>query len=357
MEAVPTGAAVPRSGTRVTVAMFGDSVTESAILPDFLKLGLVPQLSGAVTSLGFAPGGIGLIPSVPFRWRLNAAAPIGQPMPTNGWLTLGFGASSPDFDGPSGFSDLTTSPLATATVTVSDPDVEILYTSTDVHSPFEVTSAGRTWTIDSYRAGPTIDTGTRIELPAGRHQVTVHGPSSGTLLFEGGIFQRPVPPGKVGVQIDNLGHTGGFPWDDFFPRQQQWIGEERYDISVLMWGYIAEAVPASVLAGNYLPNLIARANVAREHGGTCVIVAPTPLAAPPSSVNRVSQLDRTAARQGHCLYSTVLTHLWSSPAAARRRGLVIADGIHPTAAGYKLISHALAPVIATLVREHVRKVG
>jgi hypothetical protein len=336
--------------------MFGDSVTESTFIPDFLKLGLVPQLSQDVTSLGSAPGGIGLIPSAPFRWRLNAAAPIGLPMPTNGWLTLGFGPS-PDLDGPSGFSDLTTWPQATATVTVSDPDVEILYTSTHVHSPFEVTSAGRTWTIDTYRAGATIDTGTRIELPAGRHQVTVHGPSSGTLLFEGGIFQRPVPPGKVGVEIDNLGHTGGFPWDDFFPRQQQWIGEERYDISVLMWGYIAEAVPASVLAGNYLPNLIARARVATEHGGTCVIVAPTPLAAPQESVDRVSQLDRTAAGQGHCIYSTVLTHLWSSPAAARRRGLVIADEIHPTAAGYKLIAHALAPVIAKLVRAHVGKVG
>jgi hypothetical protein len=350
----PSAAASRPPGTRVTVGMFGDSVTESAITPDFMKNGLVPQLSRAVTALGFAPGGVGLVPAVPRRWTFNAATAIGYgPIPTNGWLTLGVGPSSPDFDGPSGYSDLAISPLATATPTVTDPDVEILYTSTGIHCRFTVTAAGRSWTIDTFRSGPAIDTGTSIELPPGHHTVTVHGPSSGALLFEGAVVQRPVQPGKVQVEIDNLGHTGLLPWGDFFPRQQQWISQERYDISVLMWGYIAEAVGGQQLAGHYLPDLIARARTAREHGGACLVVAPTPLEAPQSSINLVSNLDRTAARVGHCMYSTVLTHLWSSPAAAKRRGLVIADGIHPTAAGYTLIAHALAPVIAKLVRAHL----
>ena len=55
-----------------------------------------------------------------------------------------------------------------------------------------------------------------------------------------------------------------------------------------------------------------------------------------------------------CTYTTVLAHLWSNANTAEQRGLVLADGFHPTAAGYKLIAAALAPVIAQMIQAHLR---
>jgi phospholipase/lecithinase/hemolysin len=88
--------------------------------------------------------------------------------------------------------------------------------------------------------------------------------------------------------------------------------------------------------------------------GACLIVQPTPTIAPPSGVALVSNLDRTVARRAGCTYTTVLAHLWSSPAAGEKRGLVLIDGIHPTAAGCKLMARTLAPVIARMIRARPR---
>ena len=351
--AAPAAAASGRPATRrVTVAVFGDSVVESTLIPNFLQQGLVPQLSRDVWSLGFAPGGIGLIPAAKFRWHFNKDAAIGSPVPPNGWLTLGFGPLPDGFDGPSGYSALAISPRASATVTVSDPEVEVLYTSTSIQCSFNVTAAGQAWTIETFRHGPLTDTGTWITLPAGRHELTIHGPSCGQLLFDGVVARRPVQPGMVQVEVDDLGHGGGFPSIQFGSRIQQALIGQRYDISVFLFGYLAEDVPG--LAKLYLRSVTGRAHIAREHGGACLIVEPTPVAAPQSAVAKISGLDRTVARRDGCRYTTVLAHLWSNATTAEKRGLVLVDGFHPTAAGYTLIAHALAPVIAQMVRAHVQ---
>ncbi|HEY5316567.1 MAG TPA: hypothetical protein VIJ20_01210 [Solirubrobacteraceae bacterium] len=352
--AASTAAAARRPGTRVTVAVFGDSVTESLLVRNFLTEGLVPQLSRAVTSLGFAAGGIGLIPAATFRWHFNAWAALGTgPIPKNGWATVGYGAT-PGYDGPSGYSALASSPLASATAAVSDPDLEILYTSTNVPCSFTVSAAGRTWTIDTFHPGPAIDTESPLELPVGRHELTIHGPNCGALSFDGIVAERPVPPGQVQVEVDGLGHTGEFPSLHFAPRVQQSLIDQRYDISVFLYGYIGEAVGGPAVSALYLKAMIARTRIAREHGGACLIVEPTPIAVPRSAVSLVSRLDRTAARREGCRYTTVLGNLWSNAATAVRRGLLLVDGIHPTAAGDKLIAHALAPVVAQMVRAHLR---
>ncbi|MDQ6849287.1 MAG: SGNH/GDSL hydrolase family protein [Actinomycetota bacterium] len=345
-----SAAASRRPGTRVTVALFGDSVTESLLVPNFVQYGLAPQLDGAESSLGFGAGGVGLIPAAPFRWHFNAWAPFDSGRnPKNGWLTLGYG-TSPAYDGPSEYSAVTTSPLASATVTMSDPEVEILYTSTSLHCPFTVTSAGQTWTIDTFGPGPATDTGTPLVLPPGRHQLTIHGPSCGALWFDGVVAQRPVPPGQVQVEVDNLGHSGRLPWDGLTSHVQQSLTDQRYDISIFLYGYIGEVVGGHALSSQYLAAMTARARIARANGGVCLIVAPTPLPVPASAVTQVARLDRTVARRAHCTYTTVLAHLWSSPAVGERRGLVLVDGIHPSAAGYKVIAHALAPIVAQMVR-------
>jgi hypothetical protein len=324
------------------------------LVPNFLQNGLAPQLSRAESPLGFAPGGAGLIPAAPFRWHFNRWVGFGLgALPKTGWLMVGYG-TTPALDGPSEYSAVTTSPLASATTTVSDPQVEVLYSSTDLHCPFTVNSAGRTWTIDTFRPGPNTDTGTALVLPPGRHELTIHGPSCGVLLFEGIVARRPVAPGQVQLEVDNLGHSGKLPWDGFTPSVQQSLLDQRYDISVLLYGYLGEIVGDKTVSAMYLNAVTARARLARANGGACLIVAPTPLPVPRSTVTMVSDLDRTAARRAGCLYTTVLTHLWSSPAAAERRGLVLVDGIHPGAAGDKLIAHALAPVVAQMVRARLR---
>lgn len=352
---MPAAVASRRPGTRVTVALFGDSVTESLLVSNFLQEGLAPQLSRAESSLGFEAGGVGLIPAAPFRWHFNRWAAYGTgPIPKNGWLTLGYGIA-PGYDGPSAYSAVATSPLASASVAVSDPEVEILYTSTTLHCPVRVSAAGRTWTIDTFRPGPATDVGTPLKLPAGRHELTIHGSSCGVLSFEGAVARRPVPAGQVQVEVDNLGHSGKLPWADFGPRVQQSLIDQRYDISVFLYGYLGEVVGAQALSAPYLSVMMARAHIARARHGACLIVEPTPLPVPPSAVTMVSRLDRTVARRAGCAYTTVLAHLWSSPATAERRGLVLVDGIHPTPAGYKLIAHALAPIVAQMVRVRLRQ--
>jgi hypothetical protein len=356
--AVPAPAAgatnTTKSGTRVTVALFGDSVTESYLVPTYLRNGLAPQLARDESAFGFVPGGVGLIPAAPYRWHFNAWKAYGTgSLPENGWATIGYGLT-PGYDGPSAYSALTVSPLASATVAVSDPDLEVLYTSTNLHCAFTVTAAGRTWTLDTYRPGAAVDTEAPIELPPGQHRLTVHGPGCGLLSFDGVVAHRPVQAGRVQLEVDNLGHSGKLPWLDFNPRVQQSLIDQRYSISVFLYGYIGELLGNHSLTAPYVRDLTARARIARKHHGACLIVQPTPIAVQPSAVTLVSHLDRTIARRAGCTYTTALAHVWPSAAVGERRGLLFVDGIHPTAAGYKLITHALAPVVARIARAQLQ---
>jgi hypothetical protein len=346
--------AAPRPGTRVTVALFGDSVTESLLVPDYLNNGLAPQLARAESSFGFRPGGVGLVPAAPFRWHFNRWIGFGSgPVPANGWLMIGYGLSAA-LDGPSEYSAVATSPQASATVAISDPEVDVLYSSTDAHCPFTVTAAGHTWSIDTFAPGPPTDAASTLELPRGRHELTVHGPSCGALWFDGVVAHRPAPTGQVQVEVDSLAHSGKLPWDGFTSRVQQSLIEQHYNVSVLLYGYIGEVVGGQSISGKYLKAVTARARIARMHGGACLIVAPTPLPVPRKTISLVSKLDRSAAQRGGCTYTTVLEHLWSSPASAERQGLVLVDGIHPSTAGYKVIARALAPVVAKMVHARLR---
>jgi hypothetical protein len=350
----PAALSSPRPGTRVTVALFGDSVVESLLVPNYLQNGMAAQIAHAESSLGFATGGVGLVPAAPFRWHFNRWIGFGSgPIPPSGWLMIGYGLAAA-VDGPSEYSAVTTSPLASATVAVSDPEVQVLYSSTNLHCPFTVTAAGKTWAIDTFRAGPATDTSTTLALPPGRHELTVHGPSCGVLWFDGVVARRPVSAGQVQVEVDNLGHSGKLPWDGFTSRVKQSLIDQRYDISVFLYGYIGEVVGGRAISAKYVSTLTDRARIARAYGGACLIVAPTPIVAPRATVTMVANLDRGAARRGGCTYTTVLAHLWSSPAVAERRGLLLVDGVHPTTAGYKLIAHVLAPIVTQMVRARVR---
>jgi hypothetical protein len=351
LASAPAASGLAMVGKRVTVALFGDSVTEGLAIPNFLTEGLAPQLSRDERAFGFLPGGAGLIPAAPFRWHFNSAVSYGTgPSPSEGWTTVGDGFR-PGFDGPSGYSAWAFSPLATATVSVTDPDLKVLFNSTPVPCTFIVSAADRTWTLETYRPGPSFDAMASIRLPPGEHELTVHGSDCGFLSFDGVIAQRPVPPGRVQMEVDNLGHAAQLEWFDLHPRVERAILDQHYDISVFLYGYLTEALnPGRQFSTTYLDTMITRARIARAHGGACLIVEPTPIDAPPSAVTHVSRLDRTVARRAGCSYTTVLAHLWPSWSSAEKRGLILVDGVHPTARGYKLIAHALAPLIAGIAR-------
>jgi hypothetical protein len=343
-------------GKRVTVAVFGDSVTEGYTVPNFLRDGFIPQLARAVQGFGFSPGGVGLVPTSPARWRLSAwTAPGLGPLPPNGWWLVGTSVLS-GADGPSGYSAIAASPSAYAWVTVADRDVSIIYTTTSAHTSFTVTAAGRSWTISTYRPGTQIDAEANLVLPPGRHRLTIHGPATGLLAFDGAIVHRPVPLGQTQVEVDNLGHAGKLPETDLKPRVIQSVLGQHYNVSVLMYGFLAEQVISrGSLARAYATALLTRARLARLGGGSCLIVAPTPLPVPKSAVNIVAGIDRTVARQSGCQYTTALTHLWASPLDAENRGLVLVDDVHPSAAGYRLMVGALAPIVVNMVRAQLRQ--
>jgi lysophospholipase L1-like esterase len=361
--AIGTGAVAPAAagtqpsaqpGTRITVAMFGDSVTESILIPNYLTEGLAPQVSRDLVPFGYVQGGAGLMPAAPYRWHYNKWVSYDTgPTPKTGWTTIGDGLRA-GFDGPSGYSAVATSPLATATATVTDPDLQVLFTSTGAPCVFTVNVAGQTYPIETYRPGLNYDVAYPIVVPPGRHLMTIHGPNCGLLEFDGVIAQEPVPPGKVQVEVDNLGHAAKLPWVDFQPRVQQLLKTEQYNVSVFLYGYLADLFVKGRLPPEYVDAMVARAKIARMHGGVCLVVAPTPLDASASQVTQTAVLDRLVAKRGGCRYTTVLSHLWGTPASAEHQGLLLIDGVHPTAKGYTLIAKALAPVIAGLVKAQLQ---
>jgi len=349
----PAGAA----GRRVTIAVFGDSVAEAYDVPDFLERGLVPQIETAIVGGGFERGGVGLIPVTPFRWHFNHYVPVSLgPPPADGWLLIGYGLAGTD--GPSGYSGLASTPAASATVPISDPLVGVLYTKSAAAGPFTVTAGNQTWTIDGHSSGPPAPAETWLTMPAGARSITVHGPTSGTLLFDGVVGRRPVGAGRVQVEVDNLGHMAHLLGRDFSTRVAASLTEQGYDVSVFLGGYLSEllaaAQPGSYRENQYASALREHAALVRAYGGRCLIVDPSPLPVPAGIAGRYAEIDRRSATQDGCAYSDAISRLWN-PATSVRRKLTLTDDIHPTAAGYRLIVRALLPELETLVREVARR--
>jgi len=337
----------------VTIGVFGDSVAEAYTVPDFLKRGLVPQIGDAMVAAGFERGGVGLIPVTPFRWQFNHYVPYTvHPTPADGWLLIGYGLAGTD--GPSGYSGLASSPTATATAPINDPLVGVLYTKNTSSGRFTVTAGSATWTIDAHSTGPPTPAETWLQMPRGVRSITVHGPTSGTLLFDGVVGRRPVGAGRLQVEVDNLGHQAHLLGRDLSPRVLGSLTEQRYDISVFLGGYLSELLAASESGIGqeiqYLTALRERSGLVKAYGGRCLIVDPSPIPVPARISARYAAIDRRAAAENGCGYTPALSHLWRS-ATSVGRGLTLADDIHPTAAGYRLIARALRPVLERLVRD------
>ena len=359
--AVPdVGAAVPdleATGVPrpVTIAVFGDSVVESATFPGYLRYGLIPELRTHLgQTAGLVLGGEGFVPAYPLRWTFHGGVSPGNgpPGPT-GWLVSGYGSRVPGRDGLSGYSAITRSSRASATTAIDAPYIDVLFDRSAAAGVFTVTAGGRTFVIDAHGSGRPTPAERWIAVPASARAVTVHGPRSGVLTFDGVIVRGRIPAGRIGVEVENLGHSGHYLATDSSPGNLAAIRAEGFDISVFMASYkreldaAAASDPATSQAA-YARELRERVGLARSTGGACLIAAPSPLPVPAAISSAFDAIDRAVASADGCTYTTALSDLWS-PSSAVETGMTIVDGIHPAAAGYRLIARALAPILAGLV--------
>jgi hypothetical protein len=344
-------------GPRVTIALYGDSVVEGYTVPNFLTDSLSPLLEDGLVSAGFSRGGTGLIPATPFRWKLKKNFVIGGlgSQPAGGWLLNGFGTQT-GLNGPSGYSARAVSPLATATAPIDSQTVAVLYTKYAGGPSFTASAGGQTWQISTNSTGPAQPTELWLNIPAGATTLTITGPASGQFIFDGAIDRQPVAPGTVQTEIEDLGHMGHLLGQDLTQLVQESIVQQRFAVSVFMGGYLyieeANSQNATRRAKEYLSNLRKYVNLIRTYGGKCLIASPTPLPAPPALVARFDEIERSVAKVGGCTYTSALTHLWVAKTSIQKK-LTLVDGIHPTAAGYRLIVKALMPALKKLVRASV----
>jgi hypothetical protein len=271
----------------------------------------------------------------------------------------GFSAKVPGPDGPSGYSAIAVSPEVSATAPIDGPDVAVLFTKYAGAGVFTVTAGSQTYSINAGSSGPPTPSQQWITVPPDAHSITIHGPASGSLIFDGVIVRGPVTPGHIGVEVENLGHMGHRLSQDSAPRILASLLQQRFDISIFLNAYIWEFAAVGggkSYAGGYAAELRKRISLVRSYGGLCLIADPSPLPLTPSVVARFAQINRQVAHEQGCAYTSALAHLWN-PATAVKTGMTLIDGVHPRAPGYRLMAQALLPELVKLVRQRVRTRG
>ena len=358
----PTPARAAAPGQRVSIAVVGDSIVESFLPSGLIRRGLNEQLQSALAARGFRSGGAGLQAVSPFRWKFDDwATELEGPLSPSRWLIAGAGGL-PAPDGPSGYSAIAIAPQRTARLDVSDPLVAILYTTTSRSSPFTVRAGTRTWTIDAFAAGTPRPAQAWLELPAGARRVTVSGPARGQLILSGAVERAPLPASGIQVEVSNLGHAGRPPFPPIGPRALRSFTQQRYDIVLFLWSFVAEAITQGVpnpdaVTREYERTLVARARAARAGGSVCAIADGAPTLVRAALHAQFQRIHQRISRATGCHWIRALRGVWKSSEAARRAHLVTADGAHPTVAGYRRYAQLLAPALAPLIRARARHPG
>jgi hypothetical protein len=330
------GAATARAEP-LTIAVIGDSVAEGLHLPDARTAAPAGALRAELRRRGLRSTATGFVAANPhpqnFVWR-------------GSWAFEGYGLHSRSPDGASGYTAVG-GPGDSATATVRGDRVAILYTRTPEGATFPVTVDGRRHELDGHAPRPTVAR-RWLRLPRGRARVVVWGPPRGELRFTG-LLARSA---RDDVEVLGLAHGGRRALQDTGPRHRAALRLLGVDVGVLMFGIIeglgehwnALADPM----GELRRGLERRAAMVRETG-RCVIVPPMPTDLPAPIHRAVLAAEAAAARRARCTLRRVLDRVWE-PGAARGAGLLLGDGFHPTAAGYRLVARRLAQAIAPELR-------
>jgi hypothetical protein len=341
------------------IGLTGDSIVEDGGVTS--TSGLRAALRARMQRAGYDAAGWGYVPAhgsalgidpdgtvvaAPWRysgeWTFVGLPPFFDPAsPISHRVRSRFGAD--------GHAAETASPLARVTARISGDRFAFLFVRGPDAGRFRVAVDGIGRTVDAH--ANTLDGGGIVWLTArrrghGTHVITVT-PLDGTLRFTGVLTERARPTSRPRLQVISLGQSCMCASDHFAPAQREALAALKLDLTLILFGTNDQAklqtsndntMRAAVIAG-----LRSRGELARRHGGRCIIVPPAPNPRPPDIQREIRKLERRAAADAGCRYAPVLARVWSATTSVED-GLTT-DGIHPTPAGYRRMARALASEI------------
>lgn len=163
---------------------------------------------------------------------------------------------------------------------------------------------------------------------------------TGTLRLEGLIVRRR----QDEVELAFAARSGACGAEGISRTNRQAL---RPDLTFVMFGTNDEARASAGVVGAreaFVRGLTVRARLAGRTG-SCVIVPYAPNDRPFDLQREFAGLARDVALREGCSYASGFHTLWGPDGDSVRRGLTI-DGVHPTSAGYRLMSAKLAGIIS-----------
>jgi LPXTG-motif cell wall-anchored protein len=325
------------------VLLTGDSIVEACgqVGPSG-ETALAVALRSALRSRGLRAGVTGLVPphsavvptgsTAPRSWRLRYRG---------GWRFEGLFGGPASRYGADGFSSVTTEPGASAAGEFRGDTVAVLFTRAPDGGRFTLHVGRRHRGLNGRGA---LDGGgvAWLRAPDRVDGVRVVN-DTGTLRLEGLVVRRRGDE----VELAFAARSGACGAEGISRTNRQAIEALRPDLTLVMFGTNDEARASAGVVGareDFVRGLTVRARLARRTGG-CVIVPHAPNDRPADLQREFADLARDVALREGCSYASGFRTLWGPEGDSVRRGLTI-DGVHPTSAGYQLMSAKLAGIIS-----------
>jgi lysophospholipase L1-like esterase len=333
------------SATRYSVAITGDSIIESAPLRDQSNNGLASlgfMVNNSLASKGIKMGGYGFVP------MHASVTPIDYPWAFKGtWQQEGlfWFPSTKSVFGADGMPSSTNDPAASAQINLISNKIAILYGKATTGGSFKISFDNKPATTINTRA-TTNGSGIRwFSLSKSAHAVKIYGASGGTVRLTGLIASYTLTTGRE-VEVDQVGHGGDLAASNIAPPQLSALRDLRPKLTLIMFGSNEEATEmlygSTSSRAKLTQGIVARAKTARLTG-KCIVVphAPNGRSAALQAAYRAAA--QAGATQGRCSFAPALDGIWNG-SLSQSQGLTT-DGIHPTLAGYRLMSDRLATLI------------
>ena len=321
-----------------TVMIQGDSIVESTGIrtPGTLN-GLGTMVSGSLNRLGTPAASPAFIPAHSiggnyWPWRSHGnwtyEATLWSPLST--W-------------GADGYPSTTDDPHASMSGPVHGNSFAVLYATQPGGGSFTFTVGGVSRRITT-NGGLGGGGKTWISTPTMGQHIAFISAVSGLVHFTG-LLERDSTRDRI--LLEQVGHTGARSSDDMSRAQREALVALQPDLTILMWGTIDEGAYAggdSTAPAKFAQTLGQRANIARRTG-RCVIVPHAPNGRPSALQARFYKIAKHVSSAHHCVFADSFANLWGVDSQSQGRTV---DGVHPTLAGYSLMSAHLARMIRDL---------